>query len=330
MSIGAVSGGAGIPLPNLAGPVKDPKDPGVKERVAERWKALYAGDVGIERFKAAAGDDLQVSWEEAKAAHLPGEELRGHGHERFNFYAGDDGQLSAKEGQHARDLERSLWRRETGPKTGTSETSSGSSESSMSMGAEPVRDPRDPGFLARVAERWKALYAGDVGVERFKAAAGDDGQVSWEEAKAAHLPGEELWGHGHERFNFYAGEDGQLSAKEAQHARDLERSLWQRKTGSGADTLGQKLEGMLKNGTITQGQYDKIKESVLPLPQEKIQALKGMYDHGQGDDLAKLLAQAWRRKADDETAETPEDAAAIAHGKRALEAARAYRKNQIA
>ncbi len=55
-------------------------------------------------------------------------------------------------------------------------------------------------------------------------------------------------------------------------------------------TLGQRLQDMLKNGTITQAQYDTILARAAGMPQENVQTMKGMFDQGQGAALAKLLA----------------------------------------
>lgn len=47
-----------------------------------------------------------------------------------------------------------------------------------------------------------------------------------------------------------------------------------------ADTLGQRVEGMLEAGTITQKQYDALTRYFLSLPDEKRWAIKNAYDKG--------------------------------------------------
>lgn len=48
------------------------------------------------------------------------------------------------------------------------------------------------------------------------------------------------------------------------------------------DTFGQRLQGALNNGSITQRQYDTITNRFLALPDEKRWAIKGAYDAGKG------------------------------------------------
>ena len=48
------------------------------------------------------------------------------------------------------------------------------------------------------------------------------------------------------------------------------------------DTFGARLETMLNNGTITQGQYNSVVNRFSALPDEKRWALKGAYDQGKG------------------------------------------------
>ncbi len=47
-----------------------------------------------------------------------------------------------------------------------------------------------------------------------------------------------------------------------------------------ADTLGQRAETMLENGTITQKQYDTIYNRVMSLPESQRQHMKAAYDEG--------------------------------------------------
>ena len=50
-------------------------------------------------------------------------------------------------------------------------------------------------------------------------------------------------------------------------------------------TLGERAETMLKNGTITERQYEKAYNHLMALPEAKRQAIKGVYDEGGADKL---------------------------------------------
>lgn len=87
------------------------------------------------------------------------------------------------------------------------------------MSVTDVSGNRDYG---RGIEMWKSLYSGKTGAARFRAAdADEDGQVSFKEAKTASVPVERHGGR--RRFEHHAGEDGNLSLEEARHGRDQER-----------------------------------------------------------------------------------------------------------
>ncbi len=103
----------------------------------------------------------------------------------------------------------------------------------------------------------------------------------------------------------YAEEDAALSKKRLQIIQEIVdgtgvslKDVGEAVTPGGPPcTLGQRFESMLESGTITQGQYDKIYQRIAALPQDKIQAIKGTYDLGQGAEVQEGMHDLWHRKS---------------------------------
>lgn len=65
------------------------------------------------------------------------------------------------------------------------------------------------------------------------------------------------------------------------------------------DTLGQRAESMLKSGSITERQYDKIYNNFITLSQEKRETVKNAYDKGYGEKVYDKLTGAVHERLDD-------------------------------
>ena len=66
------------------------------------------------------------------------------------------------------------------------------------------------------------------------------------------------------------------------------------------DTLGQRVQDMLKNGSITQGQYDKIYNSFMSLPAEKRATIKNAYTKGYGEKIYNQVVNAAHENLSDD------------------------------
>lgn len=89
---------------------------GRRQAAEAKWKELYAGAVGRDRFDAADADgDGILTKEEGAAALMPGERRRGSlMARRYDRHAGEDGLLSRSEASAGRRFERTnadaIWR----------------------------------------------------------------------------------------------------------------------------------------------------------------------------------------------------------------------------
>ncbi len=215
-----------------------------REKVVGRWQELYTGENGKldkERFTAAdRNGDGKLTWDEAVAAHLAGEETGGR--ERWNRAAGTDGALEMGEARDYLKWERAH-RREIHERvknhraaSGPAVTGGGAAAGLPLPPAAPPGDPDQDGSNRRdQAERkWRQGYVdpsdpSGYDQDRFERHAGDDGLLSKEEARDGATPLERRAG-GEKRFDRADRDgDGSLTKKEAKRELDQERKAGKEK-----------------------------------------------------------------------------------------------------
>jgi hypothetical protein len=83
-------------------------------------------------------------------------------------------------------------------------------------------------------------------------------------------------------------EDAQQVAEELVDGLGISNDVADSLASGPGDTFGQRLQGMLDNGSVTQKQFDAISNRFLALPDEKRWLIKGKYDQGGGMNLDTL------------------------------------------
>ena len=97
----------------------------------------------------------------------------------------------------------------------------------------------------------------------------------------------------------------QLSADEADDAVEeliaagITNDVMEELLKESEDTLGQRAQDMLDNGTITERQYEKIYKSIIDLPEARRQKIKNAYDKGYADKLYDAVTGVAHRKLDE-------------------------------
>lgn len=218
------------------------------QNVKDRWKNLYQDGEGPGGYDEKRFDDADtnkdgfVDWEEAKAAHLFGEEVGGRA--RFDEAAGD-GYLTKGEARQHLDREKANRRK---IRDEAHRRAAASGEPQAGPGEAPAGLPGGSGEDAQIDPRtreergvdaWKRGYEGR-GDRIDRNDQDGNGALSREEAVDAATDREKRWG-GKGRFDRAAGDDGELSKGDAGRHADRERKGFKKnRRGEGEKAEGEK------------------------------------------------------------------------------------------